>query len=106
MKVSKSIPKPKNSDRIKPSAVSDFKWVLLIILFIQKVPMSPLINAPKSKTLLSFAPVIKNAIAIPGNAAWEIASPKRLCFLSTAKLPSIPVTAPSMAVPKVIVLSV
>jgi hypothetical protein len=56
--------------------------------------------------LLSFEPVIKNEIAIPGSAACEIASPKRLCFLSTAKLPNIPVTAPRIAVPNVMVLKV
>ena len=104
--MSKSIPKPKNNDRINPKAVSDFKCVLVIIPLIQNVPKSPLTKAPNSNVLLSFAPVIKNAIAIPGNAACEIASPSKLCLRSTAKLPSIPVTAPKIAVPNVMVRSV
>ena len=69
-------------------------------------PNLNLTKAPKSNVLLSFAPVIKKAIAMPGNAACDMASPSRLCFLSTAKLPSIPVTAPKIAVPSVMVLSV
>jgi hypothetical protein len=45
-------------------------------------------------------------MAIPGNAACEIASPSRLSFLNTAKLPSIPQIAPRIAVPSVMVLNV
>ena len=100
------MPNPKNKDKIKPNAVSDFKCVLVTIPRIQKVPMRPLTKAPRSNVLLSLAPVIKNAIAIPGNAACEMASPSKLCFLSTAKLPNIPHTAPRIAVPSVMVLSV
>ena len=69
MNVSNNIPKPKNRDRIKPNAVSDLRCVFLTIPLIQNVPMSPLTKAPSSKMLVSFVPVIKKAIAIPGSAA-------------------------------------
>ncbi len=100
------MPNPKNRDKINPKAVSDFKCVLETIPRIQNVPIKPLTNAPNNKVLLSLAPVIKNAIAIPGKAACEIASPNKLCFLNTAKLPNIPVTAPKIAVPSVMVRKV
>jgi len=56
--------------------------------------------------MVSLVPVIKKAIAIPGKAACEIASPNKLCFLNTAKLPNIPQIEPNIAVPKVIVRKV
>ena len=91
---------------LSPKAVSVFKCVFFTIPRIQKAPISPLTNAPNSNTLVSFVPVIKKAIAIPGSDACEIASPNKLCFLNTAKLPNIPQIAPKIAVPIVIVRSV
>ncbi len=35
----------------------------------------------------------------PGSAAWERVSPSKLCFLSTAKLPSTPLLTPNRAAP-------
>ena len=61
--------KRKKTERISPNAVSDFKCVFVMMPLIQNVPISPLTKAPSNKVLLSLAPVIKNAIAIPGNAA-------------------------------------
>ena len=93
-------------DKIKPNAVSDFKCVLLVIPRIQNAPNKPLTKAPINNTLVSLVPVIKKAIAIPGKAACEIASPNKLCFRNTAKLPNIPQIEPNIAVPKVIVRKV
>lgn len=88
---------------MSPRAVSDFRWVFFTIPLIQNVPIKPLTKAPIRSVLPFLAPVKRNAIAIPGSAACEMASPNKLCFRSTAKLPSIPQMAPKTAVPKVMV---
>ena len=68
-----------------------------------QVLINPRTSAPNNNTLESFDPVIKKAMAIPGNAACDKASPSKLCLRSTAKLPSIPHIAPRTAVPRVMV---
>jgi hypothetical protein len=43
---------------------------------------------------------------MPGKAAWEMASPSKLCLRSTAKAPSTPLTSPSVAEPRATVRNV
>ena len=54
------------------------------ILKIIKVPIQPAIAAPSIRISEVLLPVSINANAIPGSAACEIASPRRLCRLKTA----------------------
>ena len=66
----------------------------------------PAIAAPVRSTRLSLLPVSMYAMAIPGRAACDIASPTRLCRRSTANVPIAPATIPSTAAPSATVRNV
>ena len=55
---------------------------------IKKIAKIPKIHAPVSIQKELISPVIKNAITIPGKTACDRASPIRLIFRRTKKLPS------------------
>ena len=55
---------------------------------IKKIAKTPKILAPVSIQKELISPVIKNAITIPGKTACDKASPIRLIFRRTKKLPS------------------
>ncbi len=76
------------------------------MLIIRRVPIHPAIAAPIIRTRLDLLPVSKKASVIPGKAAWDIASPSRLCLRRTAYAPSAPLTIPKTAEPSATVLSV
>ena len=67
---------------------------------IKKVASRPDASAPKRSISVFLVPVSKKAIAMPGSAECDIASPNKLCFLITAKLPSTPLMIPISAEPR------
>jgi hypothetical protein len=54
---------------------------------------------PQAMSIGAFAPVTRKAIATPGSAACDSASPPRLRWRSTANEPSTPAVSPSTAAP-------
>ena len=73
---------------------------LCTMLFIKNVPISPVRPAPSKRGSVILEPVSKNAITTPGRAACATASPSKLCFRKTAKLPTTPEPMPKSIVPK------
>jgi hypothetical protein len=66
----------------------------------------PAIRAPDKSIIGEELLVIKNAMAIPGRAECEIASPNRLCFLKSANDPKMPEVIPNIPEPSKTVLNV
>jgi len=70
------------------------------------VPSQPAAIAPNINTMGFLTSKIKKAMAIPGSAAWEIVSPKRLCFRKRANTPNIPDKIPVILPPIITVHNV
>jgi hypothetical protein len=83
--VSSTSPTPKKTERTMPSALSSGRRLCRTIIMITRVPSQPASAAPSTSTSVLRVPVSMNASTMPGSAAWEMASPSRLCRRSTAK---------------------
>lgn len=92
-------PTPKKEERIIPRALSNLIGVLFTQVRMSIAAIHPEIKAPNKKLSVFFSPVSKKTRHIPGKAAWDTASPKRLCFLSTAYVPKAPLIILNMAEP-------
>ena len=66
----------------------------------------PETRAPASRYSVFLVLVSRNAMQTPGSEACATASPKRLCFLKNAKLPSIPQHIPNIVQPRATILKV
>ena len=106
MNVSSTRPKPKNTESISPRALSYLTRVRPVTAITASVAAQPATAAPSISTSGTFEPVSRNARAMPGRAAWLMASPSRLCRRSTANVPSAPLVAPSTAAPSATVRNV
>jgi hypothetical protein len=106
MKVRSTSPNPKKTESTIPSAASYLTRVVRTTPITIKVPRNPASAAPVTRTRGALLPVSRKAIATPGSAACEIASPSRLWRRSTAKVPSAPLVIPSAAEPSATVRSV
>ena len=79
---------------------------------VRTIPMTasaathPASAAPIMSTSGVRLPVMRNASATPGSAAWDMASPSSACRRSTANAPTAPLTTPSAAEPSATVRSV
>ena len=92
-------PKPKNTERVIANALSSLTLLNLLIPRMTMAAMVPEIAAPSIRAQDSLLLKRRNARMSPGKQACEIASPIRLCFLKTAKVPRVPHKKPNSAVP-------
>ena len=106
MIVKSTSPTPKKTDRMRPSEASNGVRLRRTIAITASVPTHPAMPAPSTSTSGAFEPVSRNARAMPGSAAWLMASPRSDCPRSTANVPSDPLTTPSTAAPSATVRSV
>ncbi len=100
MSVSRTSPSPKNEAIARPRALSSLTRVVRTTLVANRTASQPATAAPQMSTSGALLRVSKNASAIPGRAACDTESPSKLCFRSTAKLPSAPLTIPSAPAPR------
>ncbi len=103
--VSSIRPIPKNTESTRPRAPSS---LILVVRTIERTTSVPSHPAPAAlmRSASGDLPPMRNPITTPGSAAWEMASPRRLCLRSTAKEPSTPLTIPRAPAPRATVRSV